>query len=379
MSNAFGQGTIPFAGRSMIWAGDFAQLPPIDGKCLFDIDVSSAPPTTNALKGQKSVLGRALWHQVTDVVILKENMRQKSQSKEDAEYRTVLENLRYNACTSTDVDVLRKRVASRSNKAIDLSKDEFRHASMITARNHCRDRVNDVGCRAFAKDSGQELHSFYSVDVLRSVTVGTDKVGRKKTISKKITGDAGRPSDSLQDALWAVDPADCTNHHTGVLRLCVDMPILIKNNVATELCVTNGAEGKVAGWKARDIGRGRKTLEVLFVELIDPKKPLQLTGLPPNVVPISPQNQSITVTLPNALKPVHSSRDQVPILPNFAMTDYCSQGRTRPINIVDLQFCKSYHSVYTALSRSSTIAGTVIIRMPEMSKLHGKLRKGLRQ
>ncbi|KZV75995.1 hypothetical protein PENSPDRAFT_555212, partial [Peniophora sp. CONT] len=61
------------------------------------------------------------------------------------------------------------------------------------------------------------------------------------------------------------------------------------------------------------------------------------------------------------------------------MTDYCSQGRTQDANVVDLYHCKSYHSVYTALSHSSTEAGTVIVRMPEMKYLRGTLPQGLRQ
>ncbi|KZV58857.1 hypothetical protein PENSPDRAFT_538577, partial [Peniophora sp. CONT] len=266
MCNAMGQMTVPFAGRSMIWAGDFAQLPPIDGKRLFNIDVDSTVHTTNALKSQKANIGRALWHQVTDVVILKQNMRQQNDSKEDNEYRRVLENLRYNSCTYEDVEVLKKRVASKFNPEVNLQSDDFRHSSMITGRNHCRDKVNEIGCRAFAKDTGQELVSFYSLDTLRSVSASTgDKSGRKPS-TKKISGQAGRLPDRLQDAVWSVD-ATHSKHHAGVLHLCLNMPVLIKHNVATELCITNGAEGKVVGWKSREIGRNRRTLEVLFVEL----------------------------------------------------------------------------------------------------------------
>ena len=58
------------------------------------------------------------------------------------------------------------------------------------------------------------------------------------------------------------------------------------------------------------------------------------------------------------------------------MTDYASQGRTRPVNIVDLLHCKDHQSVYTCLSRASTLKGTVILRMPDISKITKGLKSG---
>jgi hypothetical protein len=44
------------------------------------------------------------------------------------------------------------------------------------------------------------------------------------------------------------------------------------------------------------------------------------------------------------------------------MTDYASQGKTRLINVVDLGYCHDHKSYYTALSRSSSGAGTALIQ-----------------
>jgi len=52
----------------------------------------------------------------------------------------------------------------------------------------------------------------------------------------------------------------------------------------------------------------------------------------------------------------------VPILPNFAMTDYASQGKTREVNVVNLNSCRSHLAYYTALSRSATCEGTIIVQ-----------------
>ena len=72
-------------------------------------------------------------------------------------------------------------------------------------------------------------------------------------------------------------------------------------------------------------------------------------------------------------------RDQVPVIPNFAMTDYGSQGRTRPNNVVDLQNCKNHQSVYTCLSRGSTLEGTIIVQSFHTDKLKCGIPGSLRQ
>jgi len=49
----------------------------------------------------------------TTVVILRENMRQKTQSVEDANWELPLENMRYAACTPEDIKFLKSRIAGR--------------------------------------------------------------------------------------------------------------------------------------------------------------------------------------------------------------------------------------------------------------------------
>src|ERR1700683_3680792 len=44
------------------------------------------------------------------------------------------------------------------------------------------------------------------------------------------------------------------------------------------------------------------------------------------------------------------------------MTDYTSQGKTRPKNPVYLSNCRSHQSYYTCLSRRATADGTVIVQ-----------------
>ena len=56
------------------------------------------------------------------------------------------------------------------------------------------------------------------------------------------------------------------------------------------------------------------------------------------------------------------SRDQVLVLPNFAMTDYGAQGHTQPFNPVDLSQCTIHQLYYTCLSCSASAEGTIIVQ-----------------
>ena len=55
---------------------------------------------------QESAIGKALWYKVTTVVILRENMRQWSQTPADAKMHAALENMRYGPCTVEDISFL---------------------------------------------------------------------------------------------------------------------------------------------------------------------------------------------------------------------------------------------------------------------------------
>ena len=83
-----------FGGMNMIFAGDFAQLPPVMGKApLYSGTVGTRTHSQMSVSDQESAIGKALWHQVTTVVILRENMRQKGMTPEDIKLHTALENM----------------------------------------------------------------------------------------------------------------------------------------------------------------------------------------------------------------------------------------------------------------------------------------------
>ena len=155
---------------------------------------------------------------------------------------------------------------------------------------------------------------------------------------------------------------------------------MIKNNDATECGVNNGAEGVVVDWTVKDIENypGRQSLDILFVKLTSNPNPIQLEGLPLNVVPISHRSE-VTSCVVNQNYTVSVSRDQVPVLPNFAMTDFASQGRTREYNVVDIRHSRNHFGVYTSLSRGKSYHGTLILHSIPKGKITGGISGFIRE
>ncbi|KAI9058816.1 hypothetical protein FKP32DRAFT_1581304 [Trametes sanguinea] len=297
-------------------------------------------------------------------------MRQKGMSAVDVAFRAALANMRYAKCTTDDVALLRTRVLSNSGNSALTSLAGYEDVAIITARNIHRDAINADGAERFARRHGKELHYFYSKDswgkVKDSVSIRTAQKLYEAVDDPVRSGNAISPR--LQRVLWNLKPSK-TEHLAGVLALCEDMPVLLKTNEATELGATNGAAGTVVGWQARSDAAGREYLQVLFVRLTNPPKTFQLEGLDENVVPIVPQKQSVLCTLPAGKLQVSIQREQVACLQNFAISDFTCQGLTRLRNVIHPRYCKNHQSLYTVLSRSSSLQDTIILEGLDSSKM----------
>lgn len=109
LSKAFNEPNKPFGGINIVFAGDFAQLPPVSGgetSSLYSGNIGTQIYSGLSHYGQESAIGKALWHQVTKVVILRQNMRQNLQTVEDVKFCKALENMWYKACTQEDIAFL---------------------------------------------------------------------------------------------------------------------------------------------------------------------------------------------------------------------------------------------------------------------------------
>ncbi|KAJ6522930.1 hypothetical protein DFH09DRAFT_938153 [Mycena vulgaris] len=160
------------------------------------------------------------------------------------------------------------------------------------------------------------------------------------------------------------------------------MPVMLRSNDATEMCITKGQEGAVVGWDESIGPIGQRILDTLFVKLINPPRDIQVEGLPINVVPLVRTVSHITVLLEDDTL-LSVLREQIVALINFGMTDYTSQGKSRPWNVVELANCRTHMSYYVALSRGFTAEGTVIVQGLNVAKItsgiSGYLRQELRE
>ena len=89
IARAFNIHDLPFSRKNIIFAGDFAQLPPVGGRessSLYSGMIGTYAHSCLTVYSQESAIGKALWHQVTTVVILRENMHQSQQSEEDNKF-----------------------------------------------------------------------------------------------------------------------------------------------------------------------------------------------------------------------------------------------------------------------------------------------------
>jgi hypothetical protein len=166
----FGVYDKPFGGLNVVFAGDFAQLAPVLAVSLYNRTVGVSLKSGMTSSDQMNTIGKSVWHQLTTVVILRMNMRQKGQSAGDKKLRTALENMRYAACTKRDIEFLRTLCISDLESDPRFQSEKFRNVSIITRRNASRDKINMLGAIRFANDTKQSLDEFYSEDrVPRSV------------------------------------------------------------------------------------------------------------------------------------------------------------------------------------------------------------------
>jgi hypothetical protein len=374
LARALNRPEVQFGGMNMIFAGDFAQLPPAIGGERVSLYSRTIGATGTDQKSQEEAIGKALWHQVSNVVILRQNMRQKTQTPEDAKLRTALENMRYKMCTLEDIEFLRSCISANLPGRGSVCDESFRNVSIITSLNVHKDAINNLGAIRFANETGQSLTHFYSED--------TAKVKDSKSTDKPIWGATVRRvstiSESVQQWLWEQPHSATAKQIPGKLSLCVGMPIMIRCNVATELCMTKGQEGMVHGWRSVKGSRGQEVLDTLFVKLTNPPSSIQFDGLDKNVIPLSRTSNTLYCSLPDGSQ-LHLTRSQVEVLPNFSMTDFASQGKSRINNVVDLHNSRSHQSYYTALSRSTSAAGTCILQGFDTRKITGGASGSLRQ
>ena len=153
----------PFGGINVIFAGDFAQLPPV-GETRLSANINASQKTQQ----NEIVYGKALWHLVDHVIILTESMRQCG--PENIPFVDLLTHLREGRCNQNDYNILSDRVLQNT----EVNWDDWVDTPVIVADNAQKDALNEKGAQAFANRTKKELHWYYALDTHRQLPVSPE-------------------------------------------------------------------------------------------------------------------------------------------------------------------------------------------------------------
>ena len=343
--------TTAFGGVNVIFAGDFAQLPPIGDTRLYK-NVDTSLSTSGATrKAQAKVLGRLLWLSIEVVVLLHETMRQSG--AENQRFTELLNRMRTGVCTGEDYEMLKSRVLAKA--AVKLSK-EWRAAPVIVANNASKDAINVRAAEAFAEERGERLEWYHAVDT------------HKKS---KIT-DA-----SLIESLEA-QHSGLTKHRLRKIPLVMGMPVAINHNFDVRAGVVNGSWGYVRCVRYTTNDDGRRYLNSCVVE-IPGSEAVSMPHLPPYHFPILTDVTEIKFEHNASHRRCIIKRRQVPVEPGFAMTAHKAQGQTMSKIVVDLEGCSGTEQPYVMVSRCTSLDGLLILRDFDKSKITKRVSEDLRR
>ena len=191
-------------------------------------------------------------------------MRQKTQTQQDAQLRTALVNMRYGKCTTEDIKFLRSLQTGKKFGQPQVSAKDFRNVSVICGRHTQKDEINKLGCQKFADENGQKLTHFYSVNKWGKEKDPATKTqwGKSKSVSK-LKHQSNEIDFDIQQEIWNLRPG-ATENLAGNLSLCIGMPVMIRKNDATELCITRGQEEFVVGWQAEKRPHGKNNFRYII-------------------------------------------------------------------------------------------------------------------
>ncbi|KAF8226992.1 hypothetical protein L208DRAFT_1298878, partial [Tricholoma matsutake] len=140
-----------------------------------------------------------------------------------------------------------------------------------------------LGSLGFAAETGQQLNHFLSQDTIPS---SDDDETTKRAAGRRRLVHHTKLTREIQQTLWNQPPCRNSKLIPAKLLICVGMPIMIRHNVATELCMTKGQEATVYGWEYSKGTEEDMHLETLFLKLMNPTQSVQLPDLPLNVMPL---------------------------------------------------------------------------------------------
>ncbi|KAJ7205797.1 hypothetical protein GGX14DRAFT_367769 [Mycena pura] len=162
----------PFGGVNIIFAGDFAQLPPV-GETKLLAKLNTSVESATGPKGQDRIMGKLLWLSVNTVVMLKriERIRRRRNEStgevDDADPEAVrfvelLSRLREGRCTEDDFNLLNTRLVTQLRP--NWNECRLRNVPIIVSQNRLKDALNEKASIAYAARSDRDLHWYHATD-----------------------------------------------------------------------------------------------------------------------------------------------------------------------------------------------------------------------
>lgn len=344
---------LPFGGVNMIFAGDFAQLPPVGQTRLYTSVAYMSKRRNSKPEDQFNLLGKVLWLNVNRVVMLHRPMRQSSADAK--EFVALLNRLRVAGCSKEDYALLGRRViGEEGGLAVDAR--EWGGAMILVNDNASKDAINDRASERFIEVRGGDSGIYHAADFHDGQVLADSRVRNELDL-----WDTGK-----------------TEYRANKLILCEGMPVILSANYDVEHGAVNGTFGTVKSVRYRQGPDGRRyaTSCVIRTETYRGKC-LPFTDL--GDVPVLPDSVDIKFVQQYSRKKMTIKRKQLPLLPAFAMTVHKAQGLTLDKVVVDLSGCKGTESPYVMLSRVRKLDDVAILRPFSIDKITGGLSKDLEQ
>ena len=322
---------LPFGGVNIVFAGDFAQLPPVGQRSLY---CRTNGHNVSTPRAQSDVFGRLLWLSVDVVVLLTQVLRQSGNA--DIAFVELLSRLRIGRCTDDDYRVLQSRLLRTVCPSWD--DDAWLSAPILVSSNDAKDALNQRATFAFARRAGRPLHWYESADCMNGTILSADE---SVYLHRLHSGE--------------------TQQRLGRIPLVIGMPVMITQNFDVESGIVNGCVGTLVSVRYTVDSDGRR--HAVSCVIRTPSTTDQpLPHLQPHESVVIADTVDVYLRHPFHGGDMKFKRTQVPILPGFAMTVHKSQGSTMERVIVDLEGSKGTESPYVMLSRVKSLAGLVILR-----------------
>lgn len=335
----------PFGGISVLLAGDHHQFPPVgaarDERLYVPNNLVHVGPNQTPRD-----IGGMLYEQFNRCVILREQKR-----VQDPVYLEFLQALRHGRVTSDHVEMLRDLLLQPEEFDESVEDNPWLDAPLITPRNSVRLAWNSAAIRRHCRRTGQRLYICPAGESLNHQPL-TDN----QRLRVKLALNHRRKKGNRKDL-----PSE--------VELAIGAKVLFTENLDTDLDVANGAKGVIVDIVLHpdeppipdDVSEVRlRYLPAYILVRMDRTRASCLPGLEPNVIPITPLQQRLTIQVPNPSgqgPPLRRTivRRQFPITGAYAFTDYRAQGQTLRYVIIDISKPPSGNitlvNLYVALSR----------------------------